>query len=521
MPKPVPPAAEYVADYPRAVADWAPRKAAIIWHDTVIDFTELDRRARAVAEQLVGRGIRPGDRVAYIGANSPVVLEVFFGILRARATFVPISWRLAPPEQTAILLDARPRFAFADAANRAALGTGAVEALGMLGECVVDDPAEGVAAWYAAPPSGVGLPAQEMSDEIMWLYTSGSTGAPKAVLITNATMHAQRLAEEAAEFWPWLDDDVVANGGPLFNISGLNASMFTLSHGATCVLLDSLDPDSMLETTQRWKVTQLFAVPAVIDQLCRTQAEEQFDVSSLRIIHYGTAPISPELIGRALTTFECGFIQHYGSTEACGSKFLLPPADHTPDSPRLDTCGKPMAGVEVRVVDSDGDDVPVGEPGELLIRTAALASSYMRAGEQVSVTDADGWFATGDIVTLDDDGFCRIVSRKSDVVNTGGYRVYPAEVELLVSELPEVRECAVIGIPDDRWGEAIKVIVALQPGAGLTLEDIRLALDGRLARYKLPKSLDVVDSIPRLPVGKVDRPALRAPYWASLSRQVH
>ena len=245
------------------------------------------------------------------------------------------------------------------------------------------------------------------------------------------------------------------------------------------------------------------------------------DLSSLRLITYAGSPISPALLEQAQPVFRCDFLQYYGATETTGEVTCLAPEDHRGASPeRLRSCGRPVAGVELRIVDGDGRELPAGEVGEIQIRSASLMTGYWKHPEATAEAVVGGWYRTGDAAFRDHQGYVTIVDRLKDMIVTGGENVYSAEVEAVLSTDPAGAEVVVIGVPDPKWGEAVKAIVVPKPGAARDAEPILARLRGRLAAYKIPKSIDFADALPRTPSGKLLKRVLRAPYWKGHDREV-
>jgi long-chain acyl-CoA synthetase len=513
----------FVRDYPSTGARRFPRKLALACGPHRLSFADLDASSSRVQNALQRRGIKHADRIGYIGRNSTTVLEVMFGTLKARAVFVPVNIRLAVAEMTAIVNDTGPAFVFVEKEFfeplRSVLQT--LRTAGRL--CIVDDEQEGFRAW-SSPTAGA-IRAEEPRDEdvILELYTSGTTGEPKGVLLMNRNMHIQRESESGVSesLW-WRPDDVILAAAPMFNIGGINWALMGLARGATCVILQAFRPPDMLTAIEQFRVTQMFAIPAIIGDLCALQRSLGADIRSLRLIHYGSAPISMERLKEALEIFGCDFAQHYGMTEGCGSKFILPPPCHRgPHPAHLLSCRRAMPGVEARVVDDDGRELDTGMPGELWIKSESLALGFRQRGAYRSLPLRDGWFATGDVGVLDAEGYLTIIDRKKDMIVSGGANVYPAEVERVLAAHPSVRECAVIGVPDSKWGEAVKALIVPQAGMAPDIANILLFLRENLAGYKVPKSIDLVAVLPRSPIGKILKDVLREPYWRGHSRRVN
>ncbi len=311
---------------------------------------------------------------------------------------------------------------------------------------------------------------------------------------------------------------------PMFHIAGAGWSMVGLYHGCRTVVLRDVDPAKILEVIPEFGITNAFMVPAVIQFLLVTPGVESTDFSTLRALVYGASPITDKVLVQGMATFGCEFIQVYGLTETTGAITQLEGVDHDPEGrpELLRSCGKPYPWVELRVVDAaTGEDKPVGEVGELWTRSHQNMAGYWRneAATAEAVTP-DGWFKTGDAGFLDEEGFIYLHDRVKDMIVSGGENVYPAEVENVLMKHPEVADVAVIGVPDEKWGEAVKAIVVPAAGATATADDLITFCREHLAGYKLPKSVDFAEVLPRNPSGKLLKRELREPYWAGVDRRI-
>ena len=379
--------------------------------------------------------------------------------------------------------------------------------------------------WVAAQPADDPGVESTGGDVAFQLYTSGTTGLPKGVMLTNDNFF--QGVTGISDQWRLTADSVNLAMMPMFHIAGAGWAMVGLYHGAATVVLRDIDPARILQVIPEFRVTNAFMVPAVIQFLLMTPGVETTDFSSLRTLVYGASPITDKVLVQGIETFGCEFIQVYGLTETTGAITQLDGADHDPENrPQLlRSCGRPYPWVEMRAVDGAGEDVPIGQVGELWTRSHQNMAGYWNnpAATAEAVTP-DGWFRTGDAGYLDADGFVYLHDRVKDMIVSGGENVYPAEVENVLARHPAVADVAVIGVPDDTWGEAVKAIVVLSPDPGLAADDVERELIAfareSLAGYKLPKSVDVTDALPRNPSGKLLKRELREPYWAGVERRV-
>ena len=490
-----------------------------------LTFAEFYERARAVAGALAGKGVRAQDRVAVIDRNSIENLEVVFGAALLNAVVVNVNWRLAPPEILQILTDAQtgivivgPEFFPAVEAIEAEIR----EKTDFI--AIGDHPRwQGYETWLASSePVDFGTVAAP-GDVAFQLYTSGTTGLPKGVMLTTSNLlTAWSNINDAWVFEPGRSVNLALM--PMFHIAGLGWSTAGLFFGCRTVVLRDVDPREILDVISKERVTHAFMVPAVIQFLLMTPGVEEADFSSLRKLVYGASPISAPVLEKALSVMGCDFVQVYGLTETTGAITQLEPEDHDPVGRPglLRSCGRPYPWVEIRVVDGDGQDLPPGEVGELWTRSGQNMAGYWNNPDATrAVLDEEGWFRTGDAGYLDEAGFIYLHDRVKDMIVTGGENVYPAEVENVLMRHPGVADVAVFGVPDSKWGEAVKAaIVAVDPADPPAAEDLISFAHGYLAGYKCPKSIDYETALPRNPSGKLLKRELRAPYWEGAGRQV-
>lgn len=486
-----------------------------------VTYAQLRMRAFQVANGLIASGVRPGDRVAYLAKNSTAYYELLFGVAAAGAVLVPINWRLAPPEIAWILSDSGAAALFVgpefeDAARAIAESCPALRTIVTL---------PGYAAWrdaWAAEEPGVPV---DPDDVVVQLYTSGTTGKPKGAMLSHRALLIFRSLrpEDQPEWNRWTDDDVGLIVMPQFHIGGTGFGLQTICAGATGLVMTEFDAGRILDFIEKEGLSKIFTVPSAMQLILRHPRARAVDYGRIRTMVYGASPIPLELLREAMQVFGCGFVQQYGMTETCGTICALPPEDHHPDGNlRMKSAGKPLPGVEIRILGPNGADLPAGEIGEIAIRTPTLMRGYWNQPEATAAAiTPDGYFLSGDAGSLDADGYLYIQDRVKDMIVSGGENVYPAEVEAVLWEHPAIQEVAVIGVPDEKWGEAVKAIVV--PAAGATCEpDAIIAwARQRLAGFKLPKSIDFVDALPRNASGKILRRELREPYWAGRARKVN
>jgi len=509
-----------VADLSRRHARERGDRPAVSAGDRTLTYAEFEARAVRVANALRADGVRPGDRGAVLDKNSIETVELLAGAWKIGAVLVPLNWRLAAPEIAAVLSDAGATMLFAhpefaEAAERAAVSAGSVVKTVGLGSAPGGGDYE---KWLAAASTDDTDFRGDPDTVVFQLYTSGTTGRPKGVLTTNRSLSVGE--EGAARSWGIDGDSITLVAMPMFHIGGLGFALVGLLFGAHSIIIRELVPQKLLDLIVEKRVTNTFLVPSVIGMLVALPGAADRDYSALRSIAYGASPITPALLRQALATFGRPLFQLYGLTETQGAIVQLDAEDHDPDGPRshlLRAAGKPYPWVELRIVDpATGGPAPTGTPGEILVRSVVNTPGYHNQPETTAaLLDADGWLHTGDIGTLDEEGYLTISDRLKDMIITGGENVYPAEVEAVLADHPDVAGVAVVGRPDPTWGEAVVAVVVPRDGAALDPADLIAFGRERLAGYKLPKSVELVEALPLGPTGKVLKRELRRSFGDS------
>src|SRR5215472_11045719 len=505
-----------VADISRIHAADRPDAVALDYNGRETRYAELDARANQVAQGLIAAGQRPGARVGYLGKNTDRYWDVLLGAFKARAVIVGVNWRLAPPEIAYVLNDAGCEVLFVAKEFYAAIDK-------VRGDCPRLKTIVAMDGGHAGWPAYEGWRAKHEArdphlpiaadDDVIQLYTSGTTGHPKGVQLTNANYLAIMQAAEDMGVASYRADETVLIAMPFFHVAGVNIGMFSLAQGARGVILGDIDPQAILTLIETKRVNHAFLVPAVILFLVQQPNAGETDFASLKTISYGASPIAEDLLLRAKKLMGCEFIQLYGLTETTGGGTCLAPEDHDPARGKLRSCGRPSPGHEVRVVDAAGESVAAGQVGEIVIRAVNVMKGYWNKPEASAKALEGGWFRTGDAGYFDADGYLYIHDRVKDMIVSGGENIYPAEVENAIFGHPAVADVAVIGVPDEKWGEAVKAIIVRKPNVDTTPAEIIAYARDRIAGYKLPKSVDFVEALPRNPTGKILRRELRAPYW--------
>ena len=377
---------------------------------------------------------------------------------------------------------------------------------------------ESYAALRDAAPAPT-LSAPTLQDDVLQLYTSGTTGLPKGVRLTHGNYAAFLALRHRVDGFDYTADDTVLILMPMFHVAGTNISFAGLAAGGRILLQADFNPAQVLAAIPAERVAHAFLAPVMINALLQTPGVETTDFSSMKTVSYGASPISEAVLAAATARFGCGFIQFYGMTETTGAGTTLAPAEHR--GALMRSCGRPWPTLEARIADEHGNALKAGEIGEIELRGPIIMAGYWNRPEATAETiRSDGWLRTGDAGFMDEDGFFFVHDRVKDMIVSGGENVYPAEVENAIQGCPGVADVAVIGVPDDRWGEAVKAIVVASPGERPDPADIIAWARQRIAGFKAPKTIDFIDALPRNPSGKVLRRELRAPYWAGRERKV-
>jgi acyl-CoA synthetase (AMP-forming)/AMP-acid ligase II len=501
-----------------------PDKPALVFEGRTTTYAGLLAHSNQVGRALAAVGCGKGTRVAQIGRNSDVFHEMLFGAALVGSVLVAVNWRLAPPEIAYIINDAKAEVIFVGREYCETIEKLLPELPTIRHVVAIDGghPAwPAFEAWRDAQADGPLSKAVAPADVALQMYTSGTTGHPKGAMLTHANF-VTALSAGVEHIAGWSVDDMNLVVMPQFHIAGAGWGVFGLFVGASNVVMRDVDPGAILALIQQHKITRVFMVPAVILFCLQHPNCAKTDFSSLQVIAYGASPIPLPLLQQAVKVFRCDFVQVYGLTETTGAVTQLPAEDHSADgNPRMASCGKPYGDVELKIVDTDGNALKPREIGEICCRTRQNMAGYWNQPEASARAIRGEWFHTGDAGYLDEDGYLYIYDRVKDMVVSGGENIYPAEVESALFGFEGVADVAVIGVPDEKWGEAVKAIVVKKPGATFTADDLIAYARTRIAGYKVPKSVDFAEALPRNPSGKILKRELRAPYWEGRERQVH
>jgi len=514
-----------IADIVRVNARARPAQTAIFYNGKTTSYAELDSRSNQVANGLLGENPTRQSRVTILDKNSDTYFEILFGSAKANMVLAVLNWRLFASEIAYLIDDAKtellfvgPEFFDLIAGIRDELKT-VKKIIAVSGE---HSEWETYISWrdgQSADESGASAGGDD--DVVLQMYTSGTTGNPKGVQLTNASLLAF-IAPCAREYVGYNDRDVSSVFLPVFHLVGTGLGLATFYAGGKNVVLRDTVPAEILRLIAEQRITVAVFVPALILFLLQTPGIAETDLSSLRLIVYGASPIPVELLRKAKKTFKCRFAQGYGLTESSAAFAYLSPEDHDSDNEqRLRSCGTIVSSAEVRVVDEQDNELPVGEVGEVIVRSPQNMKGYWNLPEETAQTIRGEWLYTGDAGYFDADGYLYIHDRVKDMIISGGENIYPAEIESALFGHPAVADVAVIGVPDDEWGEAVKAIVVKKSGVEVADTEIISFAQERIARFKAPKSVDFVDALPRNPTGKILKRQLREPYWQGRERRVN
>lgn len=521
----------YTLDHARLTTLWdilrchgegRPDCIATVFEGRATSYAQLRDRALGLASSLAEE-VKPGDRIGYLGKNSDDYFVLLFALARIGAVLVPLNWRLAEDELAFIVEDSAMRALYCDEefedTARSLAGRARIDAERL--DRAVAVPAEPRAD---ASPDLAGLPMPRPGDVVFQVYTSGTTGRPKGAMLTHQNLLALRAPGYRAGLgWFPRPDSTVAVVLPVAHIAGTAYAVFGFYAGAKAVLLREFDPGEVLALIARERVSNILLAPAAMQLVMEHPEAGRSDLSSLEVITYGAAPIPEALLRDALELFRCDFVQMYGMSEAAGGVVALQPDDHLSGVPgRLRAAGTAMPGVEIGIVDDDWKFLPSDATGEIVVRSAAVMPGYWRRPEATAETiNPDGWMRTGDIGRIDQDGYLFVLDRAKDMIISGGENIYPAEVENAIFGHPDVADVAVVGAPSERWGEEVVAIIVPRPGTQPTHSDILRWLDGKLARFKLPKQLVLAEELPRNAGNKILRRVLRERFWEGRERRVN
>jgi len=526
-----------------------PQKRAIVCGGKHWTYQEFCSRVYQLSRCLKRIGIKKDDKVAILHPNCHTFLEAYYAIPQIGAISVPINTRLSAGEIAYILEDSESKLLIADPMFKNQLEPVRKKIRGIKKILWTGDDRDRSSSSESPPYAllhgnrSIGLnyeealrqedsgplpaPPMESEDIAQIYYTSGTTGRPKGVMLSHKNVMTHALGTIAEVHLT--DSDVWVHVAPLFHLADAWATWAVTWVGGTHVLVREFDARAVLETIQREKVTLTNLIPTMLNLMVNHPDAGKFDYGSLRVLLSGGAPIAPEVVRKIVETFKCDYIQTYGMTETSPYLTLSILKEHLKQLPREDQLrfksktGREFIGVDLKVVNEQGNEIKGDEKevGEIIVKGDIVTKGYWKLPEETKKSLKGGWLYTGDMAVIDEEGYVTIVDRKKDMILTGGENVYSTEVENILYTYPAILECAVVGVPDQKWGEAVKAIVVLKPGQKATEQEIIQFCKEKIAHYKAPKSVDFIEALPRTGSGKIHKKNLRDKYWEGFEKKVH
>jgi len=502
-------------EIPRRNALRFPEKSALVMGSESYSWRVLDERVDRLANALRDLGLQRESRVAVLLSNCPEFFEIYFGLARAGMIAVPVNYRLTAGELAEILGHARPGLLIVgeeyleqaraleallpELDRRWVVGSGTLAGARNYDEVLASSSHERV-------ESGA-----EEHDTIAIFYTSGTTGLPKGAMVSHLNLEMNAYNQFLADRSRGEDVNLVAS--PIYHIGAVFMAVTYMMLGCTQIIVPKFAPVVWLEALQRSRASVALLIPTMINAVLNEPSFDRFDLSSLRLVFYGGGPMPPAVLKRAIERLQCGFTQGYGLTETLEATFLVA-ADHVLEGSeqqlkRLASAGREAVGAEVKIVDADGTEVAAGEVGEILVRSRSVIKGYWEMPEEGAAVIRDGWFCTGDLGYLDEQRYLFVVDRRKDMVVSGGVNIYTKEIESVLYQHPAVAEAAVIGLPDEQWGEAVTAVVVRRPGVDISSDELIAHCKSALASYKKPQQVYFLDDLPKNPSGKILKRELR------------
>ncbi len=478
-----------------------------------ITYREFSNHVEHSARRMAALGMRKGDRVAVLMSNSPAYLNLYFSLPLLGALIVPINTRWHAKETTFTLNDSDASFLIVDERylDVAREIRASVPSLKQVLYCGVGDCPKGLIDLRTQPPDATVIFEEPDENDLVGLfYTSGTTGGPKGAMLSHRNLYSNAVHCLLPPSF-MLPETCFLHAAPMFHLADIGALLALTLTGASHSFLASFDPELLMQAIERYRISAVILVPTMINLLVNHPALSRYDLSSLDRVSYGASPMPLPLLTTAMQKLKCNFSQGYGMTEMSPLATVLLPEDHRLDEgfTPVSSAGKPILGVEVRVVDVNDVEVPTGEIGEITVRGPNVMQGYWKRPEISAEALRGGWMHTGDMGRFDEEGYLYILDRKKDMVKPGGENVYSPEVESVVCAHPAILEAAVIGVPDPKWGEAIRAVVSLRPGASVTESELIQFCRARLTHFKCPTSVVFTDTLPKGGTGKIQKSVLR------------
>ena len=501
-----------------------PDKEAIIFEDKRYTFSQLNDRANRLANGLLKLGIQKGDRVALLAVNCNQCVETYFAVAKTGGIYVPLNFRAIGNELTYMLNSSEAVALFVGERYIDLVNSIRPELKTVKHFISIESKQENMSYYedmIASSAADEVVTEIEDDDTTILMYTAGTTGFPKGVMLPHNSF-AIYVLDNVSPASPDIDEGNILTV-PLYHVAGIQAMMAAIYGGRMLVMERQFEPKEWMELVEKEKANRAMMVPTMLKQLLDHPDFSKHDLSSLKVITYGAAPMPLPVIKKALEAFPgVNFINAFGQTETASTITLLSPEDHILSGTeeekekklkRLSSIGKPMSDVEMKIIDEEGRDLPCGEVGEIVARGPRVMSGYWKDEEKTHKTiDKDGWVHTGDMGYMDEDGYFFLAGRATDMIIRAGENISPEEVENALLTHPKIEECAVIGVPDEEWGEEPRALVILKKGETATAEEIMEHCRAELASFKRPRSVIFVDSLPRNPMGKVIKRELREKY---------
>ena len=508
-------------------ADRYPDATFAVQGQRQVSYREAIDQVHQLANAFAAAGIGPGDRVALVSKNSIEYAICYYAASKSGVVPVPMNYRLAPPEWAYIVNDSGSKMVMASAEFVEGLDTirGELNGVGHF-VAIADSELPGWTNYQSLIGSQPCMPPSiqvDSADDLLHMYTSGTTGRPKGAVVTHNNV-CENIQQCSSDLNTERGDRVLIVA-PMYHAAAGFCTFLTVSRGGCLYIQEDFIPAETIRALSEESIAWVLLVPAMI-QACLVAVPDVADrrYDGLRFLGYGASPIAEGTLRRAMDVFQCDFIQAFGMTELSPVATFLTPDDHRralEEKPELlVSAGKPILGTEARIVDEDDNPVPNGTMGELLIRGPQVMKGYWNLPEETAEALRGGWMHTGDAGTMDDEGYVYISDRVKDMISSGGENVYPRVVEEVLFKHPAVADAAVIGVPDERWGETVKAIVVLREGATATGEEIMEYCRGHLGGFEMPRSVDLVSTLPRNASGKVLKRELREPFWEGHGRRV-
>ncbi len=487
-----------------------PDEPALIFEGETTTYAELDARANRAAEALKSLGLARGDRLAWLARNVATFWPTLLGAAKIGVVMTPVNWRLAPAEIAGIIADARPSlFVIEKIFVEPLKAAGGVPIRTMVLEDGGPDCFDRLID-AQAPTAQTHRPHRD--DVVVQLYTSGTTGLPKGVLLSNRCYdEVGEAGLKAGVITPRSDDEMIMHALPHFHIAGVNFAFMGWSRSMPVIQHRQFDPAAIVRGAQSGRPLNAFLVPAMVMMILQAAKAAGASLENFVQVSYGAAPMPEALLDAAMAAMpNARFTQFYGMTETTGGVTVLPHEDHAPGKRQRVSAGKPLPGCSVKICNPEtGAEMPPGEVGEIVTRSPFVMNGYWMKDDATNAVIRDGWYWSGDAGRIDENGYLFVVDRIKDMIISGGENIYPAELENALAAHPAIMEAAIVGAPDEKWGEVTRAFIVRRPGKDLSSEEVIEFLRPRIAGFKLPRRVDFLDSLPRNPSGKILKTTLR------------